>query len=87
MTTKEVRDQMVSRFIAGPKTTAPVLDLLSAIVASGCGRKSCMTSWRTFLLVGGRLAQLRYTRMVKTMRLFQPSHTTGRQSVGEDVGK
>jgi hypothetical protein len=46
-----------------------------------------MTSWRTFLLVGGRLAQLRYTRMVKTMRLFQPSHTTGRQSVGEDVGK
>ena len=91
MTAEEVRDQVVTIFMAGHETTAQALAwtwyLLSqhpaaeAQAARGAG-----------LGAGGRtprirrLANLRYTRMVieESMRLYPPAHTIGREPIAAD---
>jgi cytochrome P450 len=91
MTTEEVRNQVVTIFMAGHETTALALTwtwyLLSqhpAVEASLQGELE--------VVLGGRpprhddLAELRLTRMIieESMRLYPPAHTLSRAAIGND---
>ena len=92
MSTDEVRDQVVTIFMAGHETTALALTwtwyLLSLHPAVEARFHAELDQ-----VLGGRapafedLAKLRYTRMVfeESMRLYPPAHTMSRQALGEDT--
>jgi cytochrome P450 len=91
MTPKEVRDQVVTIFMAGHETTSLALSwtwyLLSqhpAVEAKLHGELSEVLGGRT--PKNDDIASLRYTRMVieESMRLYPPAHTTGRQPIKPD---
>jgi len=91
MTAKEVRDQVVTIFMAGHETTSLALSwtwyLLSqhpAIEAKLHRELADVLSGRT--PKNEDIASLRYTRMVieESMRLYPPAHTTGRQPIKPD---
>ena len=91
MTAKEVRDQVVTIFMAGHETTAQALAwtwyLLSLHPAAEAKLHDELRA-----VLGGRvpryedLASLRYTRMVieESMRLYPPAHTMAREPIVTD---
>jgi cytochrome P450 len=91
MTASEVRDQVVTIFMAGHETTAVALTwtwyLLSQHPAVEAKLHQELAS-----VLGGRppghhdLSRLPYTRMVieESMRLYPPAHTLSRQALGDD---
>jgi cytochrome P450 len=91
MTAQEVRDQVVTIFMAGHETTAQALTwawyLLSLHPAAEAKLHAELGS-----VLGGRtpqyedLANLDYTRMVieESMRLYPPAHTMAREPISED---
>jgi cytochrome P450 len=91
MTAQEVRDQVVTIFMAGHETTAQALTwawyLLSLHPAAEAKLHDELGS-----VLGGRtpqyedLANLDYTRMVieESMRLYPPAHTMAREPISED---
>jgi len=91
MTAKEVRDQVVTIFMAGHETTAQALAwtwyLLSLHPAAEANLHDELST-----VLGGRpprhedLNNLRYTRMVieESMRLYPPAHTMAREPIATD---
>jgi len=91
MSPGEVRDQVVTIFMAGHETTSLALTwtfyLLSqhpAVEAKLHAELADVLEGRT--PVNDDVARLRYTRMVieESMRLYPPAHTFGRQPIADD---
>jgi cytochrome P450 len=91
MTAQEVRDQVVTIFMAGHETTSQALSWTWYLLAQHPDAERKLHDELAGVL-GGRtpryedIADLRYTRMVieESMRLYPPAHTIGRQPVGPD---
>ena len=85
MTAKEVRDQVVTIFMAGHETTAQALSWTFYLLSQDPDVERRLHDEFVTVLAGRTpryedLAQLRYTRMAieESMRLFPPAHTIGR---------
>jgi cytochrome P450 len=91
MDPKEVRDQVVTIFMAGHETTALALTWTWYLLSQHPTEEAKVHAELERAL-GGRtprfedLAQLRYTRMVleESMRLYPPAHTISREALAED---
>jgi cytochrome P450 len=91
MTAKEVRDQVVTIFMAGHETTSQALSWTWYLLSQHPAAEARLYDELTTVL-GGRapryddLANLRYTRMVieESMRLYPPAHTISRQPIAAD---
>ena len=91
MTAKEVRDQVVTIFMAGHETTSQALSWTWYLLSLHPAVETKLHAELADVL-GGRtpryddIANLRYTRMVieESMRLYPPAHTTGRQPLAAD---
>jgi cytochrome P450 len=91
MTAKEVRDQVVTIFMAGHETTSQALSWTWYLLSQHPAVEARLHAELADVL-GGRtpcnddIADLRYTRMVieESMRLYPPAHTTGRQPLAAD---
>jgi cytochrome P450 len=91
MTAKEVRDQVVTIFMAGHETTSLALSWTWYLLSQHPAVEEKLHRELADVL-GGRtpknddIASLRYTRMVieESMRLYPPAHTTGRQPIKPD---
>jgi cytochrome P450 len=91
MTPKEVRDQVVTIFMAGHETTSLALSWTWYLLSQHPAVEAKLHAELAAVL-GGRtpanedVANLRYTRMVieESMRLFPPAHTFGRQPIADD---
>ena len=91
MTAKEVRDQVVTIFMAGHETTAQALSWTFYLLSQHPDVERKLHDELVTVLAGRTpryedLAQLRYTRMVieESMRLFPPAHIISRQPVADD---
>jgi cytochrome P450 len=92
MTAQEVRDQVVTIFMAGHETTALALTWTWYLLAQHPAAESRLHAELDDVL-GGRtprhedLARLPYSRMVieESMRLYPPAHTISRQALGDDA--
>ena len=91
MTAKEVRDQVVTIFMAGHETTAQALSWTFYLLSQHPDVERKLHDEFVTVLAGRTpryedLAQLRYTRMVieESMRLFPPAHIISRQPVADD---
>ena len=91
MTAKEVRDEVVTIFMAGHETTAQaltwawyLLSLHPAVEARLDEELGAVLNGRTPHY--GDIASLRYTRMVieESMRLYPPAHTMAREPIAVD---
>jgi cytochrome P450 len=91
MTAKEVRDQVVTIFMAGHETTSQALSWTWYLLSQHPAVEAKLHEELAAVL-GGRtpryedLANLRYTRMVieESMRLYPPAHTMARQPIAAD---
>jgi len=91
MEPREVRDQVVTIFMAGHETTALALTWTWYLLSQHPAEEKRFHAELDRVL-GGRapsfedLARLRYTRMVleESMRLYPPAHTMSREAVAED---
>jgi len=91
MTAKEVRDQVVTIFMAGHETTSQALSWTWYLLSQHPAVEAKLHAELADVL-GGRtpryddIANLRYARMVieESMRLYPPAHTTGRQPLAAD---
>jgi cytochrome P450 len=91
MTAKEVRDQVVTIFMAGHETTSLALSWTWYLLSQHPAVEEKLYRELADVL-GGRtprnddVASLRYARMVieESMRLYPPAHTTGRQPIKPD---
>jgi cytochrome P450 len=91
MTPKEVRDQVVTIFMAGHETTSLALSWTWYLLSQHPAVEARLHAELAEVL-GGRpptsddIGNLRYTRMVieESMRLYPPAHTTGRQPIADD---
>jgi cytochrome P450 len=91
MTPKEVRDQVVTIFMAGHETTSQALSWTWYLLSQHPAAEKKLHDELDAVL-GGRppryedIANLRYTRMVieESMRLYPPAHTFGRQPIKPD---
>jgi cytochrome P450 len=91
MTAKEVRDQVVTIFMAGHETTSLALSWTWYLLSQHPAVEAKIHHELAEVL-GGRtpsnddIANLRYTRMVieESMRLYPPAHTIGRQPIAAD---
>jgi cytochrome P450 len=91
MTANEVRDQVVTIFMAGHETTSLALSWTWYLLSQHPAVEAKLHRELADVL-GGRtprnedIASLRYTRMVmeESMRLYPPAHTTGRQPIKPD---
>jgi cytochrome P450 len=91
MTTQEVRDQVVTIFMAGHETTALALTWTWYLLSQHPAVQAKFEAELAAVL-GGRaprhedLGKLRYTRMVldEAMRLYPPAHTLSREAVADD---
>ena len=91
MTAKEVRDQVITIFMAGHETTSQALSWTWYLLSQNPAVEAKLHNELSAVL-GGRapryedLADLRYTRMVleETMRLFPPAHIFSRQPIADD---
>jgi cytochrome P450 len=84
MTAKEVRDQVVTIFMAGHETTAQALSWTWYLLSQHPAVEAKLhDELRTVL---EDIANLRYTRMVieESMRLYPPAHTMARQPIAAD---
>ncbi len=91
MTAKEVRDQVVTIFMAGHETTSQALSWTFYLLSQHPGAEAKLHDELAGVLQGRTpryddLANLRYTRMVveESMRLYPPAHTFGRQPIADD---
>ena len=91
MTAKEVRDQVVTIFMAGHETTAQALSWTFYLLSQHPDVERKLHNELVTVLAGRTpryedLAQLCYTRMVieESMRLFPPAHIISRQPVADD---
>jgi cytochrome P450 len=91
MTAKEVRDQVVTIFMAGHETTAQALAWTWYLLSQHPAAETKLHEELTTALEGRMpryddLANLRYTRMVieESMRLYPPAHTLAREAVADD---
>jgi len=91
MTAKEVRDQVVTIFMAGHETTAQALAWTWYLLSQHPAAEAKLHDELTTVLAGRMpgqedLADLRYTRMVieESMRLYPPAHTLAREPITRD---
>ena len=91
MAPREVRDQVVTIFMAGHETTALALTWTWYLLSQHPAEEAKFHAELDRVL-GGReprfedLAELRYTRMVleESMRLYPPAHTMSREALADD---
>jgi cytochrome P450 len=91
MTPQEVRDQVVTIFMAGHETTSQALSWTWYLLSQHPAVEAKLYH-ELGTVLGGRtprhedIADLRYTRMVieESMRLYPPAHTFGRQPIAAD---
>jgi cytochrome P450 len=91
MTPQEVRDQVVTIFMAGHETTSQALSWTWYLLSQHPAVEAKLYD-ELGTVLGGRtprhedIADLRYTRMVieESMRLYPPAHTFGRQPIAAD---
>jgi cytochrome P450 len=91
MTAKEVRDEVVTIFMAGHETTAQALTWTWYLLALHPAVEAKLHDELRAVLDGRiphyeDIARLRYTRMVieESMRLYPPAHTMAREPVADD---
>src|SRR6516164_3365421 len=91
MEAKEVRDQVVTIFLAGHETTAQALSWAWYLLSQDRAAEAKLHDELANVLAGRTpshedLANLRYTRMVieKSMRPYPPVHTLAREAVAPD---
>ena len=91
MTAKEVRDEVVTVFMAGHETTAQALTWTWYLLSLHPSVESKLHQELTTVLNGRTpqyedIANLRYTRMVieESMRLYPPAHTMAREPIAPD---
>jgi cytochrome P450 len=90
-TAKEVRDEVVTIFMAGHETTAQALTWTWYLLALHPAVEAKLQD-EVRVVLDGRMphyediARLRYTRMVieESMRLYPPAHTMAREPVADD---
>ena len=92
MEPREVRDQVVTIFMAGHETTAQALSWTWYLLSQHPAEEAKFHAELERVLGGQTprfedLAELRYTRMVleEAMRLYPPAHTMSREALGDDV--
>jgi cytochrome P450 len=92
MSDKELRDQIITIFLAGHETTANALSFAWWLLAENPAAEARMHEEIDRVLAGRRpgfadLPNLRYTRMVfeETLRLYPPAHSISRRAVAADV--
>src|SRR6516162_9009818 len=91
MTAKEVRDEVVTIFMAGHETTAQALTWTWYLLSLHPAVEARLDEELRAVLNGrtphyGDIASLRYTRMVieESMRLYPPAHTMAREPIAVD---
>jgi cytochrome P450 len=91
MTPKEVRDQVVTIFMAGHETTSQALSWTWYLLSQHPAAEAKLHDELAAALQGRApryedIAGLRYTRMVieESMRLYPPAHTFSRQPIAAD---
>jgi cytochrome P450 len=91
MTAKEVRDQVVTIFMAGHETTSQALSWTWYLLSEHPAVEAKLHDELATVLAGRTpryedIVNLRYTRMVleESMRLYPPAHTTARQPLVAD---
>jgi cytochrome P450 len=91
MTAKEVRDEVVTIFMAGHETTAQALTWTWYLLSLHPSVEAKLHEELTTVLNGRTpqyedIANLRYTRMVieESMRLYPPAHTIAREPIAPD---
>jgi cytochrome P450 len=91
MTAKEVRDEVVTIFMAGHETTAQALTWTWYLLSLHPSVEARLDEELRAVLNGrtpqhGDIANLRYTRMVieESMRLYPPAHTMAREPIAPD---
>lgn len=91
MTPKEVRDQVITIFMAGHETTSQALSWTWYLLSEHPAVESKLHAELADVLAGRTpryedIANLRYTRMIieESMRLFPPAHTIARQPLVDD---
>jgi cytochrome P450 len=91
MEPRELRDQVVTIFMAGHETTAQALTWTWYLLSQHPTEEARLHAELERVLAGRAprfedLAQLRYTRMVleESMRLYPPAHTMSREALAED---
>jgi len=91
MTAQEVRDQVVTIFMAGHETTAQALAWTWYLLSLHPEAEAKLHAELSTALAGRTpryddLASLRYTRMVieESMRLYPPAHTMAREPIATD---
>jgi cytochrome P450 len=92
MTANEVRDEVVTIFMAGHETTAQALTWTWYLLSLHPAVEARLDEELRAVLKGRTpqyedIAQLRYTRMVieESMRLYPPAHTMARKPIAADV--
>src|SRR5262249_62280228 len=91
MTAKEVRDEVVTIFMAGHETTAQALTWTWYLLSLHPAAEAKLQAELRAVLNGRTpqyedIAKLRYTRMVieEAMRLYPPAHTMAREPIAAD---
>ena len=92
MSAQEVRDHVITIFLAGHKTTAMAMTWTWFLLSQHPHEESKLHAELDSVL-GGRapthedLSKLTYTRMVveESMRIYPPVHTIGREAIGADT--
>lgn len=92
MSAQEVRDQIITIFLAGHETTAMAMTWTWFLLSQHPQEESKLHAELDSVL-GGRapthedLSKLRYTRMVveESMRIYPPVHTIGRAALADDT--
>jgi cytochrome P450 len=92
MTAQEVRDQVITIFLAGHETTAMAMTWTWFLLSQHPFEEAKLHAELDRVLAGRSpthedLAQLSYTRMVveESMRVYPPVHTIARQATGDDT--
>jgi cytochrome P450 len=92
MSAQEVRDHVITIFLAGHETTAMAMTWTWFLLSQHAQEESKLHAELDSVL-GGRapthedLSKLTYTRMVveESMRIYPPVHTIGREAIGADT--
>lgn len=92
MSDKQLRDEVVTIFVAGHETTAVALTWAFYLLSQNLGAEAELHAELDQVLAGrapgaADVPNLRYTRMIidETLRLYPPAWITNREAVAEDV--